>query len=368
MIDGAGTVRTGTADADELREIAALRIARDGTALSANAAFRRLVGMEIDEPLHWLFEDYILLPSALEVILAQVGGTDTETGPGLGLRAQLAHDPSARIFLELFADRRAPEKAVFARAWPLSDLRHADRRAADLRARDEYIGKLEASINSSQLALWHLNITTRDTWFSGLWYETLGYEVDQFAASFETFAELVHPDDMPTVMAALQPLMDGKAGRYHADFRMKHANGNWVWIGATGARFISSTNPDEVFICGTQARIDRRKEAELQLEKSLAETRFATERLVRLADNAPGGFFEYHVDGEGRISLPYAHPVVLELLGVSKQQVDQNPEQMFANIDERDMPRMSQAIEESSGGLSKFEVKYRVNHPERGER
>jgi len=59
----------------------------------------------------------------------------------------------------------------------------------------------------------------------------LGYSADDFVSKRVLFGDLVHPDDLSGLTAAVTAgIASGADWCPHEDYRLKHANGNWIWI------------------------------------------------------------------------------------------------------------------------------------------
>jgi hypothetical protein len=58
----------------------------------------------------------------------------------------------------------------------------------------------------------------------------LGYAPEALENSFETFARLVHPDDMPRINAAIEAYLGGQSDRYSVPIRILQADGTYTSI------------------------------------------------------------------------------------------------------------------------------------------
>ena len=77
---------------------------------------------------------------------------------------------------------------------------------------------------------WDWNIATGEVYFSKRWAEMLGYEQDEIEPHVRTWEKIVHPDDMPHVMAVLQKHLNGETDYYETEHRVIAKNGDWKWI------------------------------------------------------------------------------------------------------------------------------------------
>ena len=86
----------------------------------------------------------------------------------------------------------------------------------------------------ANVGLWDWNIETGEVHFNEQWYTLLGYKPYELLESFETFKSLCHPDDRQSVIDALDAHFENDKVPYKINLRMRHANGDWVWIHTTG--------------------------------------------------------------------------------------------------------------------------------------
>ena len=224
---------------------------------------------------------------------------------------------------------------------------------------------ITAATEAANVALWSIDPKTGTTWFSDVWYTMLGYEAGAFTPSFDVFIQMMHPDDHIPTIAAYEDLIEGRTGIYSADFRLRDASGQWRWIGATGAK-VTPPESSEFLVYGMQMDISERKLVEAELAETADNAQEHRQRLSRLAENSPAALFEFRIDSEGTVTLPYMTTGVYELLGVPPEQVEGDGLTVFQNILPEDMEKMGPAIEKSRVELTPFRLRYRVLHPDKG--
>ena len=103
---------------------------------------------------------------------------------------------------------------------------------AELRqSREQY----ELAIDGSSCGIWDWDLTANQIYFSPRWKEMLGYRDEELVNSPDTFRELVHSEDLPRVMAALERCLRGETKSYEVEFRMWSRDASYRWILARGA-------------------------------------------------------------------------------------------------------------------------------------
>jgi PAS domain S-box-containing protein len=90
--------------------------------------------------------------------------------------------------------------------------------------------KWQMALEASELGLWDWNIATGQIYYNPRWKQMLGYEVEEIENHPQSFARLVHPEDLPRVMANLSGCLSGRTDTYKVEFRMRCKSGEWKWI------------------------------------------------------------------------------------------------------------------------------------------
>lgn len=81
---------------------------------------------------------------------------------------------------------------------------------------------------------WDWDIKTGDVAFSGRWLSLFGYGDRPGTRTIGDFGELVHPEDRASVWANVDRHMNGEADYYHCEYRVRAADGSYVWTIAYG--------------------------------------------------------------------------------------------------------------------------------------
>ena len=98
---------------------------------------------------------------------------------------------------------------------------------------EERLAKLEERTSLSQSAandgLWDFDVENNEVYFSPRWKAMLGYRDEDLRGSPD-WSNLVHPDDLPRVQAAIREHIDGSTPIFESTHRMRHRNGEWRWV------------------------------------------------------------------------------------------------------------------------------------------
>ncbi len=99
-------------------------------------------------------------------------------------------------------------------------------------------------------------------------FKSLGYSEDEVPKSIQGMTELMHADDVPAVMAAVQDHFSGKTEHYHAEFRMKTKSGDWEWADGRGRVTKKDKQGNPHILIGISRNISHKKNYELKLADS----------------------------------------------------------------------------------------------------
>lgn len=128
----------------------------------------------------------------------------------------------------------------------------------------------ETVVKATKVAFWDWNIRTDLLEANDLLTEMLGLpSAKPLHFSYESFAKLVHPDDQGKILDVF------KEYRYTndyitAEYRLKHANGNWIWFASRGA-IVEWSGERAVRLMGTLMDITDEKLKELELKRHKTE-------------------------------------------------------------------------------------------------
>jgi len=146
--------------------------------------------------------------------------------------------------------------------------------------------RLDGILYGTNAGTWEWNVQTGETSFNERWANIIGYTLHELEPiSIQTWIDLAHPDDLKVSNELLEKHFKQEVGYYELECRIKHKNGNWVWVLDRG-RVISWTDDNKpLMISGTHQDVTLRKRAEeardklqvqlIQFEKSESLSRMA---------------------------------------------------------------------------------------------
>ncbi|WP_190278362.1 EAL domain-containing protein [Colwellia hornerae] len=94
---------------------------------------------------------------------------------------------------------------------------------------------LELVIQATEVGLWDWQIQTGEIFFNGDCADIIGYSLTELQPiQFEKWTEYIHPEDFIIANKLLEKHFQGQNKRFEVEVRMKHKQGQYVWVLATG--------------------------------------------------------------------------------------------------------------------------------------
>jgi PAS domain S-box-containing protein len=143
-----------------------------------------------------------------------------------------------------------------------------DRKQAEFALENER-QRLENIIEGTRAGTWEWNVQTGETIFNETWAQIIGYTLDELKPiSIKTWEAYGHPEDVKNTYEVLNRHFNGELPCYDFEFRMKHKNGNWVWIHDRGKVISWTEDSKPLMMLGTHTDITERKITEEKLRQS----------------------------------------------------------------------------------------------------
>jgi PAS domain S-box-containing protein len=201
--------------------------------------------------------------------------------------------------------------------------------------RSEQANSERLALAGADLGMWDFRLADGSSAINARWASMVGYEVSELNLVHEAWLQLVHPDDVGAVKAAMDGQFEGDARHYEIEFRMRHRDGHWVWIESRGRVVERDAKGTPLRMAGTHMDITDRKLAQEELRRTsdlLAQQR---EALQITLDSIAQGISTMQADGHTTIynrrylelldlpeDLLAAHPTHQELVKFQTQRGD----------------------------------------------
>ncbi len=143
-----------------------------------------------------------------------------------------------------------------------------ERKAAEDLLRNER-ERLANIIEGTNVGTWEWNVQTGETIYNERWAEIVGHTLDEIpSVCLEIWKNFAHPEDLKKSNEQLNRVFSRELDYYDIEMRIKHKDGNWVWIHDRGK--VISWTPDgkPLWMRGTYTEITERKKTEEALRES----------------------------------------------------------------------------------------------------
>jgi len=122
------------------------------------------------------------------------------------------------------------------------------------------------AIEAADLGIWDYMVGTGKTYYSRKWKSILGYYPDEITDDFSVWEELLHPEDKDRMVRFLSNFLNSDLRVYEAEFRMRHKNGHYVWIGSR-ATVVRDEQGKAIRMFGIHRDITEEKKSENEFKK-----------------------------------------------------------------------------------------------------
>lgn len=128
--------------------------------------------------------------------------------------------------------------------------------------------RLAGIIAGTDVGTWEWNVQTGETTFNERWAEIIGYSLTELEpTSIATWIEYSHPDDLKKSEELLNKYFNGEVDHYDVECRMRHKNGDWMWVLDRGKVISRTGDGKPLMMMGTHLDITERKNTQLALQR-----------------------------------------------------------------------------------------------------
>ncbi|MEM9688679.1 MAG: PAS domain S-box protein, partial [Pseudomonadota bacterium] len=233
----------------------------------------------------------------------------------------------------LIGENGQPDRVVLI-ATDVTDMQNAKEQA---RRAEE---RLNSALANSNTGLWDWDVTTGETYFNDTWYEQIGYEPGELPMTADTWAQLVHPDDLNDAMADIRAHFDGKTQIYRNEHRLRRKDGKWQWIRDVGKVVDRDHDGNPIRMVGVHIDIQALRDAVAQTESFNRELRESQERFELALEGSRDAIFDWDIPA-GRIHLS---PRWRELLDDPALDLVASRTSMLGHIASLDIHRVKRAL------------------------
>ena len=131
-----------------------------------------------------------------------------------------------RVF-ERYSVPQYLDSTIVGRVWSFRDVTAPQRAEKALLDTREH---LELALKGADLGTWDWDVSAGAVRFNERWTGMLGYRLEEIEPHISSWERLVHPDDLPAALAALNAHLEGKTPFYETEYRLRCKSGAWLWV------------------------------------------------------------------------------------------------------------------------------------------
>ena len=105
---------------------------------------------------------------------------------------------------------------------------------SDITLQRDQAMRLALIIESAGLGTWEWDIVTGKVLYGDNWAKMLGYDVAEIDSDVSSWEKLLNPNDLYRVLHSIQEHFQGNTEEYRCELNMRHKDGSWKWILASG--------------------------------------------------------------------------------------------------------------------------------------
>ncbi|HET8746650.1 MAG TPA: PAS domain-containing protein [Ramlibacter sp.] len=147
----------------------------------------------------------------------------------------------------------------------MQDVTESQRARAALEQSQE---RLHRALEGSGLALWDLDVHAETVYLSATWSRMRGGEPRETRCSAQELLDLVPPEDLPRITAALEKVLAGTSSHYAVQHRVRRLDGSLLWIHSEGRVAERDAHGVPLRMVGTNRDITQARQAEQDLREA----------------------------------------------------------------------------------------------------
>jgi PAS domain S-box-containing protein len=128
---------------------------------------------------------------------------------------------------------------------------------------------LDDVVESTNLGTWRWNVQTGETIFNERWAEIIGFTLNELSpTNIDTWLKYAHETDLEMSSKKLEEHFLGKTKNYDVEVRMRHKNGDIIWVRDRGKVIRWTEDGKPLWMYGTHEDITEKKAYQESLIKS----------------------------------------------------------------------------------------------------
>ena len=207
--------------------------------------------------------------------------------------------------------------------------------------------RLELATRAAGIGLWDWDVPSGTTYFNDTFFRSLGYEPGELEQGFDTWRDLVHPDDIDGALAAIEAHLAEDTPLFSHEQRLRKKDGTWTWFRNVAEVVEREADGTPKRMIGVHIDIHAMKKA----GETLAE-------ITTALDASNDSVFMFDAD---TLRIVYANHGAMEQVGYSADELrSMTPLAICPEFDTDSFEAMIQPLKESPGMSTVFRTKHQT--------
>jgi PAS domain S-box-containing protein len=160
-----------------------------------------------------------------------------------------------------------------------SDMTERFRQEEKIRQHEE---RFKLAIGASKAGLWDWFLDTGKVVYDERWAEIIGYTLNELEPlTMDTWRKRVHPGDLINLEELIEAHARGTINFIEHESRLKHKNGEWIWVIARGRIVQRDKQNNPLRMTGTLIDISRQKKNEDDLKAQIEQNRMLNQEYAQ---------------------------------------------------------------------------------------
>ncbi|NRA56702.1 MAG: PAS domain-containing protein [Phycisphaerales bacterium] len=216
----------------------------------------------------------------------------------------------------------------------------------------EQAERTELTLLGGGIGMWDWEIPTGELIVDSRWAGMIGETPESLGRDLEAWSSHVHPEDLPIALERVRQHFEEGVPYREVQFRMRHRDGSWKWIQASGKVVSWDAKGEPVRMVGIHIDVTERMNRKLEHDR-------ATQRTELALQAGRMGLWEWNMDtGAFRCDPRWA-----QTLGERHDDLLPDAATLLSRIHEDDVERLEDALERHRQGLDQhIVVQCRMRH------
>lgn len=210
---------------------------------------------------------------------------------------------------------------------------------------------LQNVIEASDSGIWEWNMRTGELRINDRWAEIIGYTKEELGElTIESWYRYTHPDDEKYSSEVFQKHLKGEIPYYDLNYRMRHRNGEWIWVNTRSKVSSWSEQGEPLIMSGSLTDINYFILSQLQLES--------------YSNSIPAVVYRYILKPDGSSVLKFVSNGSYEIWGISPENAMHDNTFILERVHPEDYDELMESVFQSQRYARPWEFTYRYIHPD----